>query len=88
MKDGHYIGGTFGWLIGAVSAIALLKGVQHRNDLAPFRFATLIFIAAFGTLACSFWPYMIPFSLTVEQAVSPSASLTFMVPAASCCRSR
>jgi cytochrome bd ubiquinol oxidase subunit II len=65
-------------LIGAISSIGLLKGVQRRNDLAPFRFSALIFIAAFGTLACSFWPYMIPFALTVDQAASPSASLTFM----------
>jgi cytochrome bd ubiquinol oxidase subunit II len=65
-------------LIGAISSLGLLKGVQRRNDLAPFRFSALIFVAAFGTLACSFWPYMIPFALTVEQAASPSASLTFM----------
>jgi cytochrome d ubiquinol oxidase subunit II len=65
-------------LIGAASAIGLLRGVQRRNDLAPFRFATLIFAAAFGTLACSFWPYMIPFALTIEQAASPKESLTFM----------
>jgi cytochrome bd ubiquinol oxidase subunit II len=65
-------------LIGAVSAIGLLKGVRHRDDLAPFRLASLIFAAAFGTLACSFWPYMIPFALTVEQAASPRESLTFM----------
>jgi cytochrome bd ubiquinol oxidase subunit II len=65
-------------LIGAVSAIGLLRGVQRRNDLAPFRCAALIFAAAFGTLACSFWPYMIPFALTVEQAASPNESLTFM----------
>jgi cytochrome bd-type quinol oxidase subunit 2 len=65
-------------LIGAVSAIGLLKGVQRHNDLAPFRFTTPIFAAAFGTLACSFWPYMIPFALTVEQAASPRESLTFM----------
>jgi cytochrome d ubiquinol oxidase subunit II len=65
-------------LIGAGSAIGLLKGVQRRNDLAPFRFATVIFAAAFGTLACSFWPYMIPFAVTVKQAASPASSLIFM----------
>jgi cytochrome d ubiquinol oxidase subunit II len=64
--------------IGAMSSIGLLKGVQRRNDLAPFRYSALIFMAAFGTLACSFWPYMIPFALTVEQAASPKESLTFM----------
>ena len=46
-------------LIGAVSSICLLKGVQRRDDLAPFRFSALIFLAAFSTLAGSFWPYMI-----------------------------
>jgi cytochrome d ubiquinol oxidase subunit II len=65
-------------VIGAVSAIGLLKSVQNRHDLAPFRFAALIFMAAFGTLACSFWLYMIPFAPTVDQAASSSASLTFM----------
>jgi cytochrome bd ubiquinol oxidase subunit II len=65
-------------LIGALSALGLLKGARQQNDLAPFRFSTLIFVAAFGTLACSFWPFIIPFTLTVEQAASPPASLTFM----------
>jgi cytochrome bd ubiquinol oxidase subunit II len=65
-------------LIGAVSAYGLLKRTKQRNDLAPFRCAALIFIAALGTLACSFWPFMIPSALTVEQAASPAASLNFM----------
>lgn len=65
-------------LIGAISAVCLLKGAKRRNDSAPFRFSALIFMAAFGTLACSFWPFMIPFSLTVEQAASPPASLSFI----------
>jgi cytochrome d ubiquinol oxidase subunit II len=38
----------------------------------------LIFAAAFGTLAISFWPYMIPFTITVEQAAAPHSSLAFM----------
>jgi cytochrome d ubiquinol oxidase subunit II len=65
-------------LIGALSAFGLLKAARQQNDVAPFRFATLIFAAAFGTLACSFWPFMIPFALTVEQAAAPPASLAFM----------
>ncbi len=38
----------------------------------------VIFISAFGTLAVSFWPYMIPFGITIDQAASPPASLLFM----------
>jgi cytochrome bd ubiquinol oxidase subunit II len=65
-------------LIGAAASIGLLRSVQRRNDLDPFRFSSLIFIAAFGTLAVSFWPFMIPFALTVQQAAAPPASLNFI----------
>jgi cytochrome bd ubiquinol oxidase subunit II len=39
---------------------------------------TATFAAAFGTFAASFWPYMIPFSITVEAAAAPHSSLAFM----------
>jgi cytochrome d ubiquinol oxidase subunit II len=38
----------------------------------------LIFAAAFGTLAISFWPYMIPFTITIQDAAAPHSSLAFM----------
>ena len=38
----------------------------------------LIFLAAFGTLAFSFWPYMIPFSITIAETAAPHASFAFM----------
>jgi cytochrome d ubiquinol oxidase subunit II len=38
----------------------------------------LIFVSAFGTLALSFWPYMIPSVVTIEQAAAPHSSLAFM----------
>jgi len=38
----------------------------------------LVFAAAFGTFAITFWPYMIPFSITVDQAAAPHTSLAFM----------
>ena len=38
----------------------------------------LIFLSAFGTLAISFWPYMIPFVITIDEAASPHSSLAFM----------
>src|SRR5258707_15489543 len=33
----------------------------------------LIFLAAFATLAISFWPYMIPFVLTIDEAAAPQS---------------
>ncbi len=38
----------------------------------------LIFLSAFGTLAISFWPYMIPFAITINEAAAPHSSLAFM----------
>jgi len=37
-----------------------------------------IFVAAFATLAISFWPYMIPFAITIDEAAAPHSSLAFM----------
>jgi cytochrome bd ubiquinol oxidase subunit II len=50
----------------------------RRHDALPFPMVAVIFVAAFCTLAISFWPYMIPFSITVEQAAAPYSSLAFM----------
>ena len=64
--------------IGIVAAIVLAVSVRSRRDGLPFHMVALMFAAAFGTLAISFWPYMIPFSITVEQAAAPHTSLAFM----------
>jgi cytochrome d ubiquinol oxidase subunit II len=64
--------------IGAVAAIILALSVRTRRDWLPFYMVSLIFIAAFGTLAISFWPYMIPFSITIAEAAGPHSSLAFM----------
>jgi cytochrome d ubiquinol oxidase subunit II len=64
--------------VGAIAAILLVYGITSRHDRLPFFTTALIFLSAFGTLAISFWPYMIPFSLTIDQAASPLSSLRFM----------
>ena len=63
---------------GMLAAIMLAASIQRRQDELPFLMVAVIFAAAFGTLAISFWPYMIPFSITVEQAAAPHSSLAFM----------
>src|ERR1700684_2194077 len=64
--------------IGAVAAIVLALSILKHNDYWPFYMVALIFISAFGTLALSFWPYMIPFVITVDQAAAPQSSLWFI----------
>jgi cytochrome bd ubiquinol oxidase subunit II len=64
--------------IGAVAAIVLALSILRHNDHWPFYTVAVIFVAAFGTLALSFWPYMIPFVITIDEAAAPQSSLLFM----------
>ena len=64
--------------IGVVSAVLLAAGVHLQRDRIPFAMVAVIFAAAFGTLAVSFWPYIIPFAITIEAAAAPRSSLAFM----------
>ena len=56
----------------------LAVSVERHRDGVPFYMVALIFLSAFGTLAISFWPYMIPYVITVEEAAAPHSSLAFM----------
>src|SRR4051794_9377971 len=47
-------------VIGALAAVVLAVSVRYRRDELPFPMVILIFLSAFGTLAVSFWPYIIP----------------------------
>src|ERR1700752_2911756 len=64
--------------IGAIAAILLASSILHHNDYWPFQMVSLMFVAAFGTLALSFWPYMIPFTITIDAGAAPHSSLAFM----------
>jgi cytochrome d ubiquinol oxidase subunit II len=65
-------------VIGAVAAVVLAWSVRRRHDGPPYYMVALIFAAAFGTLAISFWPYMLPFAITIQEAAAPRSSLAFM----------
>jgi cytochrome d oxidase, subunit II (cydB) len=65
--------------LGAIGTVVLFYSARtKRSDTTPFLMAALIFISAFGTMAASFWPYMIPFSVTIADAAAPTESLAFM----------
>src|ERR1700730_8302425 len=64
--------------IGAVAAIVLALSILNHKDHWPFYAVALILISAFGTLALSFWPYMIPSVITIDRAAAPPSSLAFM----------
>jgi cytochrome bd ubiquinol oxidase subunit II len=64
--------------IGALAAYGLWQGVQRQRDWLPYAMTVVIFLAAYLTLVGSFWPYMIPFSVTIWDAAPPPQSLAFM----------
>jgi cytochrome bd ubiquinol oxidase subunit II len=66
-------------LVGTLATIALYRGWRNRrSDALPYAMSAILFLAAFFTLAGSFWPYMVPFSVTIQDAAAPPQSLTFM----------
>jgi cytochrome d ubiquinol oxidase subunit II len=65
----------------AVAAAAMLaaRALEERyQDRTPFEIMTILFAMAFCTFLISFWPYMIPFSVTIDEASGPHSSLAFM----------
>jgi cytochrome d ubiquinol oxidase subunit II len=65
-------------LIGILAIVGIFAGVRQRRDSWPFAMTVLLFVAAFLSLAVMFWPYMIPYSVTVAAAAAPQASLSFL----------
>jgi cytochrome d ubiquinol oxidase subunit II len=64
--------------VGLLAMAGVFLGVRWRRDGLPFVMTVLFFLAAFLTLAVLFWPYMIPYRITVANAAAPDASLAFL----------
>ena len=65
-------------VIGLAAMGGVLLGVRWRRDGLPFVMTMVFVVAAFLTLAVLFWPYMIPYRITVANAAAPDASLAFL----------
>src|SRR5215510_241039 len=66
-------------VIGVLALAGLAVGVhRERHDAVPFAMTVVFFLAAFLSLGVMFWPYMIPYSITVASAAAPEASLGFL----------
>src|SRR5262249_46211408 len=65
-------------LMGLIAIIGIFAGARRRCDSWPFAMTVVLFVAAFLSLATMFWPYMIPYSVTVASAAAPHASLSFL----------
>jgi cytochrome bd ubiquinol oxidase subunit II len=69
-------------LVFPIAAIAALGGVvmgaRTRRDGLVFALTVLFVVAAYLTLGVMFWPYMVPYAITVGSAAAPEASLQFL----------
>jgi cytochrome d ubiquinol oxidase subunit II len=64
--------------IGVLALAAILVGAGGHRHRLPFAMTGIFFLAAFLSLVVMFWPYMIPYSVTVASAAAPEASLRFL----------
>ncbi len=85
----EYLARWFGWPSGAYSAVvpvllagaafALWTGLRDNHTYRPFLATVAIFILSFAGLGVSFYPHLIPPSLTIAEAAAPDKSLAFLL---------
>ncbi|MFN4088275.1 MAG: cytochrome d ubiquinol oxidase subunit II [Alphaproteobacteria bacterium] len=62
-----------------VAALAFVKGLREGRDTWPFLAALAMFALSFVGIGISFYPYMVPPSLTIWDAAAPDESLWFLM---------
>jgi len=63
----------------ALVATGCLLFIKRRHlDVRPLLLTMVVFLCGIGALVASFWPWMVPFSISIKGAASPSSSLSFM----------
>jgi cytochrome d ubiquinol oxidase subunit II len=60
-------------------AYALYRGIRTGHDRWPFLAALGLFVIAYVGVGISFYPYMIPPTLTIADAAAPDDSLAFLL---------
>ncbi len=86
-QDDAYFQRWFAWptaifslivpLLVGLAAFGLAQGLRKKHDATPFLSALSIFILCFAGIGISFYPNMVPPSLTIAEAAAPDDSLLF-----------
>ncbi|MDP3340978.1 cytochrome d ubiquinol oxidase subunit II [Frigidibacter sp.] len=84
-----YLERWFGWptigfslvvpLLVAGAAYGLWRGLTRGPDWLPFLSALSLFVLGFAGVGISFYPWIVPFALTIEEAAAPDESLVFLL---------
>jgi cytochrome d ubiquinol oxidase subunit II len=86
-QDPDYFARWFAWpgivltlpvpVLVALAAWRLVEGLRGGRDLAPFLAAEALFVLCFAGIGISFYPHIVPPTLTIAEAAAPTASLSF-----------
>jgi cytochrome d ubiquinol oxidase subunit II len=63
----------------ALAALVLFRGLAGGRDVSPFLAAMALFVLSYIGLGISFYPYIVPPSLTIRSAAAPDSSLEFLL---------
>jgi cytochrome d ubiquinol oxidase subunit II len=66
-------------LLVAASAYALLRGLNEGRELLPFLAAQSLFLLSYIGLGISFYPFIVPPSLSIWAAAAPPESQGFLL---------
>ena len=66
-------------LMVAAAAFVLFRGLARRQERAPFLAALALFILSYIGLGISFYPFIVPVSVTIWEAAAPDESLAFLL---------
>ena len=85
----QYMERWFGWPMGIWSAVVpvllavavwqLWLGLRNEDDLRPFLATVAIFVLSYSGLGVSFYPNLVPPSLSIAEAAAPDVSLRFLL---------
>ena len=66
-------------LLVAAAAFLLFRGLADGRELVPFLAALSLFVLSYVGLGISFYPYIVPVSVTIWEAAAPDKSLGFLL---------
>lgn len=57
----------------------LYRGLTEEHEITPFLASLALFVLCFAGIGISFYPYIVPTSLTIWEAAAPDESLAFLL---------
>jgi cytochrome d ubiquinol oxidase subunit II len=66
-------------LLVAGAAFILIRGLLRREERTPFLAALALFVLSYIGIGISFYPYIVPPTLTISDAAAPDESLAFLL---------